>query len=142
MKVPFSRPFDLASLRSAGTLSVTIVLPDAEREALAHWSEIESVESFRAELVLTRRSASRYAIEGKLSAAIVQACVVTLDPVPSMIEREIARELLLVSQGRIAIARDQQAPLEVTDSGEEEIESLDYDLAAPLLEEFSLAIDP
>lgn len=142
MNPPFSRHYDLGALRTSRQESVSIVPSEKERDALAPWAEIERVDGFTAELVLTRRSASRFSIAGRFSAAIVQNCVVTLEPVPAIIEREFVRELLLISPVRGAIAKELQPPLETSDASEEEIESLDYDLAAPLLEEFSLAVDP
>jgi len=53
------------------------------------------------------------------------------------------RELLLASPVRRALPKDALPPApSIDDELTEEIESLTYDLAAPLLEEFSLAIDP
>jgi hypothetical protein len=69
--------------------------------------------------------------------------VVTLEPLKSHIARHFTRELHLVrglhgsvDQGGLV------TPAAVDDEAPEEIESPSYDLAAPLREEFALAIDP
>jgi len=69
--------------------------------------------------------------------------VVATTEIEARIEREVPRELLLASPVRRALPKDALPPApSVDDELTEEIGSLTYDLAAPLLEEFSLAIDP
>jgi len=66
---------------------------------------------------------------------------VTLVDVPAHIERRFSRELHF----NPALHRGDQAGTEdipLEDDIPEEIESLHYDLAVPLVEEFVLAIDP
>ena len=139
---PFEHLFDLSDLGRAGA-EVSISLGASERQRLARWANIDAVESFSAETSLKKHSPTRYALSATLTASIAQSCVVTLEPVRSRIERHIARELLLASPVKRALPRD-ALPLSpsIDDELTEEIESLSYDLAAPLLEEFSLAIDP
>jgi len=140
--LPFERPFDLSDLGRAGA-ELSLSLTDKECERLARWAGIDKVESFAASVSLKKNSPTRYTFSAKLDASIVQSCVVTLEPVRSRIEREVPRELLLASPVRRALPKDALPPApSVDDELTEEIESLTYDLAAPLLEEFSLAIDP
>src|SRR5215469_10763320 len=139
-KPPFEHLYDLADLGRAGA-EVSISLGENERKRLAQWADIDAVESFAAAISLRKYSPTRYAFAATLEASIVQSCVVTLEPVRSRIEREIARELLLASPVKRALPKDAQTPAPtVDDELTEEIESLNYDLAAPLLEELSLAI--
>jgi len=142
MKVdpPFERPYDLSHLGKAGA-KVAIDVGDSERERLARWAGVVAVGAFHAEVSLVRHSPTRFRYSAKLDAKIEQACVVTLEPVRSEIAREIVRELYLVSPVRRALPKE-AAVSPVEDDISEEIESLDYDLAKPLLEELSLAIDP
>jgi hypothetical protein len=141
-KPPFEHFYDLGDLGRAGA-EVSISLSEQERARLARWANIDAVDSFEAQLSLKKHSATRYALLAKLDASIIQSCVVTLEPVRSRIEREIARDLLLASPVRRALPKEALPPLpSVEDDLTEEIDSLTYDLAAPLLEEFSLAIDP
>jgi hypothetical protein len=139
---PFESDYDLGSLRSSGA-ELRIEADAGARAAIARWAEIRSVESFAADVRLRKHSADRFSLDADLVAEIVQDCVVTLEPVASRIERLVHRELHLTQHVRVrpgeviplgAGAGDDEVP--------EEIDSLTYDLAAPLLEEFSLALDP
>ena len=139
---PFERFYDLADLGRAGA-KFSISLGEDERKRTARWANIDAVDSFTAEISLKKYSPTRYAFAASLDASIAQSCVVTLEPVRSKIERKIARDLLLASPVKRALPKDAMPPEpSVEDDLTEEIESLNYDLAAPLLEEFSLAIDP
>ena len=137
----FVRTYDLGDLGRAGD-QVAIALKESDRKRLAEWAELESVEAFEATVDLKRISANRFGYHARLSSDIVQSCVVTLEPVRSHIEREFSRDLHLVGvrhhepygEALTLAAADDEAP--------EEIDSPDFDLAGPLLEEFSLAIDP
>jgi hypothetical protein len=137
---PVHRPYDLSALGRAGA-EIAIVLTNQELQRLARWLEVEAVEGFAAKVALRKHSPSRYSYLAKLDAKILQNCVVTLEPVRSVVEREIARELYLASAVRRSLPKDAVTPA-IDDEVTEEIESADYDLAAPLLEELSLAIDP
>jgi hypothetical protein len=137
---PFQRLYDLSDLGRAGA-EIEIALTDKERAHLTQWLNVQAVEGFSAKVALRRHSPSRYSYAGSFEARIVQNCVVTLEPVRSLIQRETVRELYLSSAVRRSLPKDAVAPA-VDDELTEEIETLDYDLAAPLLEELSLAIDP
>ena len=78
---------------------------------------------------------------------MVQACVVTLEPVVAKIAHVFTRELHFTGTGRhLPEAADldlsgHDLSLEEED-GPEEIDNMHYDLAGPVLEEFMLALDP
>jgi len=124
-------------------VEITVEADADARARIARWAEIPTVESFAALVNLRKHSANRFALDADLVAEVVQACVVTLEPVKSRIEKHVHRELHLAHRVR-------QQPHEVISLGAgagddevpEEIESLDYDVAGPLLEEFTLALDP
>jgi uncharacterized metal-binding protein YceD (DUF177 family) len=141
-KPPFEHFYDLNDLRRAGA-EVSISLSESERARLARWANVDAVDSFAAQISLGKHSPTRYAFAANLEASIAQSCVVTLEPVRSRIKRQITRELLLASPVKRALPKEALPPTpSVDDELTEEIDSLTYDLAAPLLEEFSLAIDP
>ncbi len=135
------RLYDLGSLSNAGA-EIAIEPTDEERAAIARWAEIIGVESFRAKITLERPAPDRFSYAAHLAADIVQSCVVTLDPVRSHIEREVIRELHLVPRRRGTGAAQTLTLDDSEDDTPEDIDNPRYDLAAPLLEEFSLAIDP
>jgi uncharacterized metal-binding protein YceD (DUF177 family) len=139
-KPPLERFFDLDRLGQAGA-DVAIALKGDDLAQLAKWAKVESVQNFHADVALKRLSQTRFKLDYSLAADLTQACVVTLEPVPSHIERAFSRELHVTSHappekgGALALdAGDDEVP--------EEIASPHFDLAGPLLEEFVLAIDP
>jgi len=134
---PISQPYELGRLGQAGDL-VTIAPPGDELARIAEWAGVDAVESFVAKADLRRVTPTRFAVDVVLMADIVQACVVTLDPVKSHIEKAFHRDLFL-TQTKPSLDVE-VAP--VDEDGREEIASLRYDLAVPVLEELVLAIDP
>ena len=134
---PISQNFELGRLGQSGA-EVTIAPPPEDLARIARWADVEAVEDFTARIALKRVSQSRFAVDAVLEADIVQACVVTLEPVKSHISRSFHRDLFL-TQAPQSLEID-LAP--VDDDGREEIDNLRYDLAAPVLEELALAIDP
>jgi hypothetical protein len=140
---PFTKNFYLGDLNRGGV--EMRISADAEALArIARWAEVETVESFAAEVKLRKHSSNTFSFDAALTADIVQLCVVTLEPVKSHVERHVHRELHHTGSkrhplGDSTIALSQDAG---EDDVPEEIDSLEYDLAAPLLEELVLAIDP
>lgn len=90
-------------------------------------------------------SSSRFSLDFRLTADVTQACVVTLEPVKSHLERNFARELDFVGPVRHKAAElvEPELVLDVgLEEGPEEIQSLHYDLAIPVLEEYTLSLEP
>jgi hypothetical protein len=143
MIAPFEHFFDLRILSAAGQDVELAAKPD-ELERIAGWAEIPSLERFEAVITLCKLAQSRFLYKAVLHADAIQSCVVSLAPVSMHIERTVERELHLVSH----VARDLAAHGDVLvsgtdeEEGPEDIDSARYDLAAPLLEEFLLALDP
>jgi uncharacterized metal-binding protein YceD (DUF177 family) len=129
---PISQTYELGRLAAAGD-EVTIAPSKEDLARIAAWADLDSVESLRARIGLRKLTATHFTLDIALDAGIVQSCVVTLDPVRSHIERTFTRELVLAPTAEIA-------PLD--EDGREQIASLRYDLAVPVLEELALAIDP
>ena len=138
---PISHLFELGRLSQAG--SEVFIAPSPEDLArIARWADVEAVSSLNAKIDLRKLSPTRYVFDALLIADIVQGCVVTLEPLRSHIERNFARELVLTPSSQRA---EKEIAVEVSpldDDGREEIASLRYDLAVPVLEELALAIDP
>ena len=136
---PLVRFVDLADLSLAGS-EFDISADDKECLALARWAEVTAVSAFGGKVTLKRLARTRFRLSAALFSDIEQACVVTLEPVFSHIEREFERELqyfehLPESGGVLTLAAgDDETPDAISD--------FNYDMAAPLLEEFLLAVDP
>jgi len=137
--LPFSLPYNLNRLGQAGG-QARFTAGEGERIALAHFAGVLRVDSFAALVDLKKLSPNRFRLDFTLDAGIVQACVVTLAQVPAHIQLRFDRELHFSPSLRRVDETAIEVPLE--DDSPEEIDSLHYDLAAPLIEEFVLAIDP
>ncbi len=135
---PFQEIYDLGDL-GRGTADLRITTTDDDRARIARWADVQAVEAFAATMVLRKHAANSFSLDAELTADVVQDCVVTLEPLRSHIERHIHRELHLAPSLRhrsdTTIALSQHARGD--DEAPEEIDSLDYDLAGPLLEEFA-----
>ena len=142
--LPLVHSYNLARLGNAGDE----VRFAAEAEALAQvarWAGIPSVEKFEVRVELKKLAPNRFGLTFHLLADVTQSCVVTLEPVPGHMERSFSRELVFVGPQRHHKPVEAESET-LLDSGEEEgpeeIESLHIDLAAPVLEEFALSLDP
>jgi hypothetical protein len=139
---PFERFYNLGELGRTGD-SVTIALNEESRARLAKWAEVVAVGKLEATVDLTRLSAKRFEYRARLEADTVQSCVVTLEPVLAHIAREFSRELHFAEHAPRHEPRPEALTIAAADDDTpEEIDSLEFDLARPLLEEFSLALDP
>ncbi len=142
---PLTRHYDLSGLSEAGDEVAIIAKPD-DLPRLAKWLGVDAMTSFDATVTPRRLGANRFLYEATLNADIVQTCVASLKPVKSHFDAQISRVLHLAGRrrhgtpasetvGTITLSVDEE-------DGPEEIDSPRYDLAAPLLEELLLRIDP
>lgn len=74
---------------SANPVTVRVSADDKERAGLARLWSVLDVKDLHAELQISRWKRDGLRIRGKVQAKIVQACIVTLDPVESDIEEEL-----------------------------------------------------
>src|SRR5271154_2832822 len=139
---PIERLYDLNRLSDAG-YETTIALDENQRRELAAWADVVSVNKLEARVFLRRLTSSRFTYAAHLDADIVQSCTVTLEPVSASISLDFTRALHLVSHVKKMVDfSGELSPAAGEDDVPEEIDSSRYDLAAPLPEEFSLALDP
>ena len=124
-------------------LAVVVEAGEAQREALAKAHGLVSVESYRAEMLVTAWKRNGVKIAGQVRAAITQACVVTLAPIETGIDAPF--EALFVPHDS-GLARHAQAGEILLDAdGPDSPETFSGDTidAGALAEEFfELAIDP
>jgi hypothetical protein len=140
MNPPIQHFYELSRLSAAGA-EITVAAKGDELARLAGWAHVAAVTRFEGRITLSKLSQTRFTYEAELFADIEQNCVVTLEPLHSHIERSFSRSLHL-TVGRAA-ARDTTVTVSPEDDDSpEELDSPRYDLAGPLLEELSLAIDP
>lgn len=143
-KHPFVKFYDLSTL-SEGGVEILLAPTAAERAATAQWAELASLDRLTARVTLLRKGANRYLYSAEYEADLAQNCVITLDPVPAKLAGIFEREFRVPDH---ANARRKRAPVEVDqpvslDEDEPEmLESHILDLAAPVLEEMVLNLDP
>jgi uncharacterized metal-binding protein YceD (DUF177 family) len=105
----------------------------AERAALATRFGILEVNMLRASLRLRQEAGGTVRVRGHLTADVVQACVVTLEPVPQHIEEPV--DLRFLPEGAEP-EEDPDGPDEIQTGGEA------LELGEAIAEQLSLALDP
>lgn len=132
----FSRPIRVNTLPRDGR-TIAIEADEAERVALARRFDLLALDALKARFTLTQGRGDTVAVAGTLTAAVVQRCVVTLDPVPATVEDEI-EAVFAAADGR------DEAEVEV-DPLAAEVEPLvdgRIDLGELAAQHLSLALDP
>jgi len=145
---PYSVAFDLGLVPERGK-ELVLTPSETERRAIAQWLEIEALDSLKASVTIQRLGENHYSYAAKFEADVVQACVVTLEPVRAHVSGDYRRELRVkprVPSARRKKPTPEPQAIDVSlgddDEGPELIDGPIIDLAAPLLEEVSLALDP
>lgn len=141
---PVSFQAHVARLPHKG-MPVTIEADAAQRAALAEAHGLVSVETYRAELLVTPWRRNGVRVSGMVTADITQSCVVTLNPLTAHIE-EAVEGLFLPEESRLG-RRDLQEGGEIMLDAEgpdaPEVFSGDtVDVGALAEQFFGLAIDP
>ncbi len=143
-KSPVSFEAHVARLPHKG-LAVVVEASAAQLEALARAHGLLSVESYRAELLVSAWKRHGVKVAGKVEADITQACVVTLDPVHAHIKEQV--EGLFLPQGsklgRQGFDEGGEILIDAEGPDAPELFSGDtIDVGALSEEFFGLAIDP
>jgi uncharacterized metal-binding protein YceD (DUF177 family) len=135
--VEFSRP--LALDRVSTTLHrEDITATDKERAALAERFGLVSLDSLAASFTLKRARRDLVRVKGRVTAELVQACVVTLDPVPARIDERFEVDFLEGAQPAVA---DLELDVEGAEAPEPAPDGR-IDLGELAAEQLGLAIDP
>jgi uncharacterized metal-binding protein YceD (DUF177 family) len=143
---PFSANLDLGLVPERGQ-ELELVPTEAQRAAISRWLGIEALESLKATVRISRKSNDEYAYSADFQSDVVQGCVVTLEPVRAHLSGEFER---LYRVRPRSSPRRKNPPEEgrgidlsvLDEEGPEWLETPFLDLAAPVLEELSLALDP
>jgi uncharacterized metal-binding protein YceD (DUF177 family) len=140
--LPLTHSYNLARLGHAGD-EVRFAADAGQLAAIARWAGLLSLESLKVRVGIKKLSASRFGLDFHLDADVTQACVVTLESVPSHMARHFQRELHFTGPSRHKPEAEPELVLDgLEEEGPEEISSLHYDLAQPVLEEFVLSLEP
>ncbi|MFC0410449.1 YceD family protein [Roseomonas elaeocarpi] len=138
MNNELSRPIVLAHIPAAGRQERVEASP-AEREALARRFELLALDSLQAEVTIKPTIDGGFSVVGRMRAEVVQACVVTLEPVPQHIDEAVNWQVVQAAAG------EEEEPGEEDDlDGPDQVEVSDgvLDLGEEIAQQLSLALDP
>jgi uncharacterized metal-binding protein YceD (DUF177 family) len=135
---PLSRPFSVQHLPAHGS-QVTVEATPEERAALARDLDLVSIDRFTAELHVSG-TPSRVRVTGRVEAALVQTCVVTLEPFESELSEEVDASFRTPEPGETEF--DPGPEHEVDLDAPEELLSDRIDLGAIAAEFLALGLDP
>jgi len=139
---PYSSPFELAALSKRG-VELSLAPDSAERARIATWLGALDLPRLTATVRLARMDDDVYRYEAEFAAEVVQACVVTLEPVPSVHAGTATRLYRVPAKPSRRHKRDVEVDISVDDEEAPEILSSSLlDVAAPVLEELNLMLDP
>jgi uncharacterized metal-binding protein YceD (DUF177 family) len=131
----FSRPAALARLGTA-PYRQTIAATAAEREELARRFGLLGLDELAAEIELVRRGRDEILLTAAFSAAFVQECVVTLEPVPGSLQASF-----MLVYGPPGAAPDALVDA-ADDAAFEPLTGDTIDVGEAVAQEFSLALPP
>lgn len=140
-KSEIERLVDVDRMGAGGGSALDIVASEGERAALAKRFGFLSLPAFSARVTVDRRLGGQIVVEGRLRGRIVQACVLTLDPVTQdlddtfrvIFKRDMADDLDPES-GEAVLSAQADAP--------EPLEGNMLDVGEIVAEQLSLAADP
>ncbi|MCV9997492.1 DUF177 domain-containing protein [Pararhizobium sp. YC-54] len=143
-KPAFSYPVKVGHI-SANAVTVHIEANGAERKALGDLWDVLEVQSLTADLQISRWKKDGVKVKGRVQARIVQACVVTLEPVEAEIDEPV--EAIFVPEGsRLArIAANDSGEMILDPEGPDVPETFTgdtIDVGVTVSEHAALAIDP
>ncbi|WP_435418529.1 DUF177 domain-containing protein [Parerythrobacter aurantius] len=132
-----SRPIKLRAIKDD---PVVIEADEAERGALAARLGISSIQSLRAQVTLDPEG-GRVTATGRLHAEITQACAISFEDFPVIIDEQLALVFVPAETGA-APAFDEEIELEADDLDLIAYEGDSFDLGEAIAQSLALAIDP
>src|ERR1700742_431943 len=104
-KSDVERIVDVDRMGASGSTALEIVASDSERAALAKRFGFVGLPAFSARVTVDRRAGGQVVVEGRLRGKIVQACILTLDPVT----QELDETFRIVFKRDLADERDPES---------------------------------
>lgn len=136
----FSRPRLPERLPPDG-FTETITADAAEREALARRFEIQAIEALTAEIHLKPvAGGAMVRVAGRLSADVVQTCVVTLEPLPAHVEEDF--DMTFGPEEEYRPGQEIHLDVEAAEPPEPFTEDGAVDVGEVVAEHLALALDP
>lgn len=138
----FFRPFDTGEM-SDDVAEREISANDAERAALAQRFGLQALGRLSASLTIRRVGDGMFHVSGRLSAAVVQQCVITLEPLPVSLDEPV---VVTFAKPRVAGAKGKSATAEaeegLEDVGPEIMDGDLIDLGEAVAQQLAVSLDP
>jgi uncharacterized metal-binding protein YceD (DUF177 family) len=131
----FHRPFDTSEL-SGEPIERDISANEAERAALAQRFGLQALDRLSARLTVRRVRDDLFHVSGRFAAAVVQQCVVTLEPVRAEIDEPIG---MTFAKGKVSRNTAADGP------EDEEPDPMDgdvIDLGEAVAQQLAVSLDP
>jgi Large ribosomal RNA subunit accumulation protein YceD len=138
--VPITRRYDVEQVSSAGIIS-HLEADNDQCERIAEALDLLELEIFRFEYQLQRISKRRFKLKGQLLARAMQSCVVTLEPVPVIIEEKVEINLWPLDDVERLEAEAEPKSMSVQMDGPEPISGDIIDVGQLAYEHFAAALD-
>src|SRR5580698_4524102 len=132
---------DVERLGASGSTALDIAASESERAALAKRFGFLGLPAFSARVTIDRRPGGRVVVEGRLRGKIVQACILTLDPVT----QDLDETFRLVFKQNLTEERDPESGEALVSAQADAPEPLTgnlLDVGEIVAEQLSLAADP
>ena len=137
----FSRLVDVDEIRDGKTVREKITANLEECAALARRFDLQEITSLKADVCVTSKGGLVYLVDGKLTADIVQSCVVTVEPVPAHIEESF--EVYCADASAIpVVSNDMEHDASDDEDMPEPLIDGKIDIGELTAQYLSLAIDP
>ena len=140
---PFSRVIRVEAVPREGQ-TVTIEANAVEREQLADFLKLPSIQSLKASFTLARWGNGGLTVFGSVHAELTQVCVVSLEPFPATVDEEVGiRFAPRADDGAARVAP--REPGSFSMAGEDDPDPIvdgKVDLGAVTTEFFALGLDP
>jgi uncharacterized metal-binding protein YceD (DUF177 family) len=138
---PYSHPVELAGISDQG-VELSLAPAADERARIAAWMGILELVSLDARVRLMHVKDDDYSYEAEYRAEVLQSCVVTLDPVRAAHAGALSRLYRVARPPSRRAAREMVVASEGDEDAPEVLSGSLLDIAAPVLEELTLALDP
>jgi len=139
-ELEFSFPIDVTQLPAAGR-AYTLTAKAAECKKIARRLDLLELPMFTATLTITPGAAGLVEVTGRISAEVVQACVVSLEPVKAAIADDFALTYSR-SNPKAKAEAEAEVDLDAEDEPPELLHGDVLDLGETAVEQLALLIDP
>jgi uncharacterized metal-binding protein YceD (DUF177 family) len=140
-KSEIERIVDIDRMGASGSTALDIAATESERAALAKRFGFLGLPTFTARVTVDRQPGGRVAVEGRLRGKIVQACILTLDPVT----QDLDETFRIVFKQDLTEERDPESGEALVNPQADAPEPLSgnlLDVGEIVAEQLSLAADP